>query len=462
METELIDYSKLTSANIYLREDFVGGLHKRGRKEYIFKYDQAWIDTDRGGIGLSLPTSNSEYNSNELLPFFDNLIPEGWLLSHAQNIYKIDKKDRFAILLATGRETIGAVRVIAVDLDGKEITSGKIDIKRSNNLAKEAVEFFPTNDKCPYCLKVLTAKQLKTTHYHQSCALKMWGTVKKINLNLDFRDPLNSFRQTIYGASISGAQRKGLFNFNKKGELTPTYHNAQYIIKPQSDIYKYLPENEHVTMAIAKAFGFDLPPFTIFHSEKIGMVFAIKRFDILSEGIHLRLEDTGQVLEIPSDEKYKSSYEQLANAINKFSDAPVADLYEMWKRLVFCFFIGNGDMHLKNWSLIELESKKGIFRLSPCYDFLNTRLPIVDEDIDLGLTLDGKKHKVTRELFVNFAKRLKIEHMVDHTFSQLDNWINLATEMVQDCYLPDEQKKRYIKIVKSRYEALKNNKRKYL
>ncbi len=52
--------------------------------------------------------------------------------------------------------------------------------------------------------------------------------------------------------------------------------------------------------------------------------------------------------------------------------------------------------------------------------------------------------------------------MVDHTFSQLDNWIKIVTEMVQDCYLPYEQKQRYIEIVKSRYETLKNSEKKYI
>lgn len=357
------------------------------------------------------------------------------------------------MLLATGRETVGAVKVYALDDDGNEIKAPAEKEKVKDALKLIDVEFLPACKRCPYCLKELTEKQLKDIHFHQACSKKMWDTTRKIKIYLDSRNPLNSFRQTIYGASISGAQRKGLFNFDK-GVLSPTYKKSQYIIKPQGD-EKSLPENEHVTMAIAKSIGFDIPPFTIFNVEEIGMVFAIKRFDLATNGSQLRVEDFAQILEIPSEEKYKSNYNKLAKAINKYSDAPVADLFEMWKRLLFSFFIGNGDMHLKNWSLIELGSMKGIFRLSPCYDFLNTRLPLHDEEIDLGLTLNGKRHKVTKNLFVEFAKELKIEHLIDSVFNDLERWLETTEKLVKDCYLPDMSKERYVEIVRSRYNVLK-------
>lgn len=456
----MIDYNNLTKANLYLRDELVGTLEKETSKKYIFSYNDEWVSSNKGGIGLSLPTDKRVYESDELLPFFDNLVPEGWLLSYAQSVYKVDKKNRFGLLLATGRETVGAVKVVAIDESGNEIKTSEKKGQNKESLELSEVEFLPASKRCPYCLKLLSENQLKKVHFHQSCVKKMWGTTRKIKIHLDSRDPLNSFRQTIYGASISGAQRKGLFHF-EKGILNPTYKKSQYIIKPQGE-FPNLPENEHVTMAIAQSLGFEMPPFTIFNVDKMGMVFAIKRFDLGADGSQLRLEDFGQVLEIPSSDKYKSSYNKLAKAINEYSDAPVADLFEMWRRLLFSFFIANGDMHLKNWSLIELDSMKGIFRLSPCYDFLNTRLLLHDEDIDLGLTLNGKKHKVTKDLFVSFAKDFKIDHLIEDQFGKLEDWMKITESLVNDCYLPDESKERYIDIVQSRYKVLTGGDKRYL
>ena len=439
----------------------MGQLEKISSNQFRFSYNESWLKSGHSGIGLSIPLQKEPIEENQLFPFFDNLIPEGWLLSHAQNIYKIDKTNRFAILLATGRETVGAVKAIALDESNQEVKVEDITIDKSKDLTKSDVEFLPANNRCPYCLKPLTEKQLKTTHHHPSCALKMWGTTKKIKINLDSVDPLNSFRQTVYGGSISGAQRKGLFHFDAKANLIPTNKNSQYIIKPQGE-YPYLPENEHVSMAIAKALGFEIPPFTIFNVEKVGMVFAIKRFDLTQNNDHLRLEDAAQILGIPSSDKYNSSYEKLAKAIKTYSDAPIADLFELWKRVLFSFFIGNGDMHLKNWSLIELDSIKGIFKLSPCYDFLNTRLPLYDEPIDLGLALGGQKHQVSKKLLVNFSVLLEIDHLTEDIFKILPGWMNITEDLVKDCYLPEDQKLKYIEIVRSRYEVLLGNQKKYL
>lgn len=453
----MINYNQLTHAHVYLRDVKVGRIFKE-HNLYHFEYEESWIKEAKGGIALSLPIQNSPYVSEKLFSFFDNLIPEGWLLSHAQNVHKIDKKNRFAILLATGRQTIGAVSVVALTQDGSEIQNN-FETKQNKFKEYDAV-FHPANDRCPYCLKKLTASQLKKTFFHQSCAIKMWSTTRKIKAQLDASNPLNSFRQTVYGASISGAQRKGLFTF-AKGKLIPSYINADYILKPQGD-YEFLPENEHVTMAIAKEVGFDLPPFTIFNTQELGMVFTIKRFDLDESGQKLRLEDFCQILDLPSEDKYEKSYNKIGRAIRKYSDAPRADLLELWKRCLFSFFIGNADMHLKNWSLIELEAKNGIFRLSPCYDFLNTRLPLNDEPIDLGLALFGKKNKVSKQLFIEFAQELEIEELAQQVFEKIEYWWEVTQDFVASSYLPQKQKERYLKIVESRYQVLTKNTKTYL
>ena len=66
----MINYNELTKANIYLRDDLVGQLEKFSNKKYVFTYRDEWIKNNKGGIGLSLPTDQKKYESEELLPFF--------------------------------------------------------------------------------------------------------------------------------------------------------------------------------------------------------------------------------------------------------------------------------------------------------------------------------------------------------------------------------------------------------
>lgn len=457
----MIDYNKYNRANIYIRNNFAGVLEKTSNHNYTFTYAPQWLAQNKGGIALSLPTSKTSYQADKLFPFFDNLIPEGWLLFNAQDIHKIDKSNRFAILLATGRETIGAIRVVALDENDEEIRlniENEIDDKE---LTKHEVIFSPANNACPYCLRELTQKQIEKNTFHDRCIKEMWGTKRKISIFLDSKNPINSFRKTVYGASISGAQIKGAFYFDK-GVMTPTYRKSNYIIKPQTELYEYIPENEHLTMAIAKSCNFKVPPFTIFEVPGLGKIFVIKRFDISENEKHLRLEDFGQILEEPSSEKYSKSYNKVGRAIVEYSDAPPPDLYEFLRRVIFSFFIGNGDMHLKNWSLLETDKLNGVFRLSPCYDFINTRLPIYDEQMDVGLAINGRKHKITQASFIQLAEDLNCSAYIYEILSEIDSWLTVTKSLLPKSYLPEDEKERYLKIVESRYNVLKGEKTDYL
>lgn len=451
----IIDYTKLTKANIYLRQELAGLLEKLPSGEFKFSYYDEWIKRKGVPIGFAMPLDKSPEISKELFPFFDNLIPEGWLLKSVESIYKIDKKNRYALLLATGRETIGAIKVIPLDASGKELV-----FKTTENTedSKDEIEYEITykcpNQACSYCLKPMTEAQIKKGNQgHDKCIKEMWGTTRKLKLKLNENDPLASFRRTIKGASISGAQRKGLFLLSKN-ILKPTNFNSKYILKPNGE-FSHLPENEHLTMAIAKAVGFNVPPFTIFFHEKLGYIYAVKRFDITENNQHLRLEDGAQVLGYSIDDKYDSSYEQLAQAIKDYSDAVKPDLVEMWRRIIFCFLTANGDMHLKNWGFLEQESLNGVFRLSPCYDFLNTRLPIPAEDIDIGLDLYEGKRKLTRDLFLKLARDLSIETFALKELEKLDYWYETAKGLCQNSYLPEKLKIGYMRLVEERYKILK-------
>ena len=81
---------------------------------YRFRYRQDYLARpDARPISLSLPLRAAEYRDKRLFPFFDGLIPEGWLLDIAADTWKLDPRDRMGLLLACCRECVGAVSVLA-------------------------------------------------------------------------------------------------------------------------------------------------------------------------------------------------------------------------------------------------------------------------------------------------------------------------------------------------------------
>lgn len=80
--------------------------------EYEFRYDEQYVQNHADlFITFQMPVKNSTYRSKRLFPFFDGLIPEGWLLTIAAESWRINKNDRMGLLLACCKNTIGAVSV---------------------------------------------------------------------------------------------------------------------------------------------------------------------------------------------------------------------------------------------------------------------------------------------------------------------------------------------------------------
>src|SRR5574344_2549014 len=99
-------------ANIYLQNDKAGVLTE-DENGFTFVYDADFLHSGHAqAISLTLPLSDKPYHDTVLFPFFDGLIPEGWLLNIAEHSWKINQRDRMSLLLACCRDCIGAVSVI--------------------------------------------------------------------------------------------------------------------------------------------------------------------------------------------------------------------------------------------------------------------------------------------------------------------------------------------------------------
>lgn len=96
--------------------DKVAGELTEDENGFSFKYLDEYLNSEGAlPISLTLPLRNEEYRDKVLFPFFDGLIPEGWLLNIAENNWKINQRDRMSLLLACCKDCIGAVSIIAED-----------------------------------------------------------------------------------------------------------------------------------------------------------------------------------------------------------------------------------------------------------------------------------------------------------------------------------------------------------
>lgn len=101
----------LRKASVYVRGTFAGLLRETDNG-YEFAYDMAYLNSkDSLAVSLTLPLAEQPYLSPTLFPFFDGLIPEGWLLGIASRNWKLDRSDRFGLLMVCCRDCIGDVSV---------------------------------------------------------------------------------------------------------------------------------------------------------------------------------------------------------------------------------------------------------------------------------------------------------------------------------------------------------------
>lgn len=111
----------MRQAKVYYKDDFAGIISETDEGEYLFAYDKDYIKHfPKQFITFSMPVSEKVYKDNRLFPFFEGLIPEGWLLEIASKSWKINQNDRMGLLLACCKNCIGAVKVISITKESDE------------------------------------------------------------------------------------------------------------------------------------------------------------------------------------------------------------------------------------------------------------------------------------------------------------------------------------------------------
>lgn len=296
--------------------------------------------------------------------------------------------------------------------------------------------------------------------YHEKCLKKLFGTKNQPVLDIKL-DQLNELaKKSVHQrVTVPGVQTKLSLEIERKTEsadkLTIVGLWGRFILKPPSNKWAELPANEHCTMMLAEAAGLETVPYGLIHLASGELAYITRRIDRDDQGNKFAMEDMCQLTGRLTEDKYKGSHEQVAKAIKKYSNNPLFDLTRFYELVLFSFITGNGDMHLKNFSLFN-DPVVG-WKLAPGYDLLNTRLVIPEEkdQEELALTLAGMKSNFNSETFEEFGITIglntkQIQNIKEGLLSKQE----LLHRTIEKSFLSGEMKEEYRMVLGKRFRIL--------
>lgn len=301
---------------------------------------------------------------------------------------------------------------------------------------------------CLICLDEATDAEPQ----HAKCSQRLFGTKAPPLLDVDLAK-LHTMGLAMVGhASLSGVQRKiSLRLGDEPRTLMVATDKAQFICKPQAQTFPSLPENEHVTMKLAALTGITVPPCGLLRLRDDSLAYVVRRFDRTDDGGKLMQEDFCQLAEKAPKEKYDSSYERCGKLVLRYASEPIVEALRFFRLVVFSFLSGNGDMHMKNFSL--LRSADGFYRLSPAYDLLCTMLVIPDDQ--LALSVDGNKKLPSKKQWLALAKACGVpDKPALRVLADVAKVRAAALALIGRSYLPLDMREAYAALISVRAEHL--------
>ena len=386
--------------DVWLRQTRIGQLTLLPGDRTFFVFEEGYLNNpDRpvlsqsffAGSGELIPET-STYRT-KLPPFFSNLLPEGQLRTYLAKRGGVKPSREFILLELLGEDLPGAVSVKSAD-------QNNVPPKRH---AKEKTK--------------------------------------------------NSSREQPYRFSLAGVQLKFSALAESKGGLTvPTSGvGGDWIVKLPAQNFAQVPENEWAMLHLAKEVGISVPETDLVPLDRIAglpelgflsgnLALAVKRFD-RKEKQRIHIEDFAQVYNVfPNDKYIKVSYDNIINMIWTLTGE--TGLQQFIRRLTFTVLIGNGDMHLKNWSFIYTDGATP--ELSPAYDFVST-VPYLPGD-RLALNLAGEKDMgmISLEHFRKSIRKAEVpEYLVIDTVREtVENTVEKWREQKMSYNLPSALRKR--------------------
>ncbi len=305
-------------------------------------------------------------------------------------------------------------------------------------------------------------KELRTDNkhgWHTSCIKAFFGTSEfpDIDVSKEVLDRI-AVDNTNKGLTVPGVQKKLSLHLSRKAtpRLTLVNYPTGYILKPQTDEYTALPELEYLVMQMAQISGIKTVPYALIRlsSQNNELAYITRRID-RRNGRMLAMEDFCQLDGRLTEDKYRGSYERCGKVISAYASNKALGISQMFLRIVFSFAVGNSDMQLKNFSLIETDEGSGEYILSPAYDMLSTNVAFPSDKEQLALTLNGKKQNILRKDLIKFAKAMDIadktaEKMIERIVGLKDKYITMCRES----YLPYDMSSALEDLIKQRIDIL--------
>ncbi len=313
--------------------------------------------------------------------------------------------------------------------------------------------------KCLCC-----GKELKTetvSGWHNSCIKTFFETNEFPDIDVS-KEILNKIAidNTSKGFTVPGVQKKLSLHLSLDNtpRLTLVNYPTGYILKPQTEDYVALPEMEYLIMRMAQISGIKTVPFALLRlpSQDNSFAYITKRID-RKNGQKLAMEDFCQLDGRLTEDKYRGSYERCGKIVTSHSSNKGLDLAELFIRIVFSFAIGNSDMHLKNFSLIETNEGSQKYVLSDAYDMLSTNVVIPTDKEELALTINCKKQNIRKKDFFIFAQTIGLNQKVaEKIIGKIVKLKDKYIVMCRESYMPDDMKITLEKLIEERIKILEN------
>jgi serine/threonine-protein kinase HipA len=309
-------------------------------------------------------------------------------------------------------------------------------------------------NKCLYCYQELDGNE---NDFHSKCSKKFFGLSKPPILSFG-KNELKEIAQQfiIRSATIAGVQPKLSLAIEKinpqNNRLTIIGLFGNFILKPPTEQFAFLPENEDLTMKLAKICGIRTAEHTLIRLQSGELAYLTKRFD-RGKNTKIHVEDLCQLSETLTEYKYRSSMEKVGKTIRKFSTNSGFDVLAFFELALFCFLTGNADMHLKNFSLIRSENND--ISLTPAYDLLSTKLAMPSDNEQVALTINGKKNRLKKNDFDKLAESLGINQRIyERIYLKFSKNLTHLKNKISESFLNETLKLQYKTLVDERFKTL--------
>ncbi|WP_255465419.1 HipA domain-containing protein [Marinoscillum sp. 108] len=257
-------------------------------------------------------------------------------------------------------------------------------------------------------------------------------------------------------STITGVQPKLSLHIekpdNESAKLTIVGLWGQFILKPPSSKWNELPQIEDLTMHLAEISNIRTAEHSLVRLGSGELAYITKRMD-RRDGNKQHMEDMCQLLGRLTEDKYKSSHEQIAKEIKRSSINPGLDLVRFYELTLFSFLTGNADMHLKNFSL--LKNNYGHYELAPAYDLVASALVVEGDDEELALTLCGKKKRLKKSDFFSAMTTSGIpDKAAENILNKYSKLSNRWLAFVNQSFLSKEMMEQYSQLITKKRDQL--------